>query len=678
MALKKHASSLANVEKILDTLEQGIAVFDKDERLVYINPAMRSVTGGRNGAGWSLKDLAQKHQLRTETGDVLEPENFPIMEAFHGKETHEKIFEYVSPADEHIWLSVSCKRILDEDGNLQYVFTTIHNVTNRKSRTDKLNFLIESMKILSLTDDLYERLQQKARLAVPSLADWCAIDFINAEGAIERAVVVHRDSSMIEFVREFEKKFPADPNSPTSPQAVIRTGQAQFVPLITDEMITAARLPAEQEDGLRKLQLKSLMVVPIISKGKSLGCMTLAYAESGRVYTEGDLLFFREFCDHVGVLLDNARLYNEITQRDRAKDIFLASLSHELRNPLAPIKTSLELLRLRGMPEEYSEDIATIEHQFDHMTHLLGDLLDVTRYTQAKIPLAKTRVDLKVLLQQAIRSSEPLIRGAALTLEYSHPEDSVFIEADETRIEQAMLNLISNALKFTPAGGLLAVELDKREDSVVITVRDNGVGITANNLPHVFEMYFQDARASKDANPGLGLGLYLVKQIVELHGGSVVAKSEGAGHGSEFTISLPIGTDMLEESTGKAASKNPKGLRVLVVDDNIPAADSMVRLLNVLGAQAEAAYSGGEALVRRDIDTFDFVVLDVGMPEITGYDVVRTLRERGFKKPIVALTGYGFGEDKDKALREGFNAHLTKPVGSDELRSVFENLNLVA
>jgi CheY-like chemotaxis protein len=402
--------------------------------------------------------------------------------------------------------------------------------------------------------------------------------------------------------------------------------------------------------------------------------MTLAYAKSGRVYSEDDLIFFKEFCDHLGILLDNARLYNEIAWRDKAKDAFLASLSHELRNPLAPIKTSLELLHLHGIPQELNEEVETIEHQFDHMTRLLGDLLDVTRYTQSKISLTKKKTDLKELFRRVIRSSEPLVRKASLMLEVSYPSEPIYIEADATRIEQAIMNVVSNAIKYTQDGGKLEISLESNNKEAVIKVKDSGIGISAKNLSNIFDMYFQDDKASKRANSGLGLGLYLVREIVELHKGSVEAYSEGLGHGSEFVIRLPMSMKTVTVPAAVLPPENPKDLRVLVVDDNIPAANSLVRLLNALGTSAEAAYSGSEALLRNDIGTYDFVVLDLGMPELSGYDVVKELRDRGYEKPVIALTGYGLGEDKERALREGFNAHLTKPVGSNELRIMFESL----
>ena len=536
----KDFEAQSDFAKILNSLDQGIAIFDKDRKLMFINSAMKTVTGGRNVTGWSIKDLIQKHQLRTESGEILVPEKFPIMEAFRGIETSDKIFQYVTINGEHIWISVSCSCILDKTNTVQYVFTTISNISERKSQQDKLNFLIRATKTLSLTMDLYERLQQKARLAVPTLADWCSIDVVNVRNEIERVVVVHRDSKMIDYVAQFEKNFPINPDSPTSPHRVIRTRQAQYIRLITEEMIAGGSSSAEQADAIRALQLKSMMVIPIVSNGVALGCMTLAYAESGRIYSEEDFQFFREFCDHLGILLDNARLYREIKQRDNAKDVFLASLSHELRNPLAPIKTSLELMHLQGIPDDLKSDVETIEHQFDHMTRLIGDLLDVTRYTQAKIPLSKSNMELRSVLGRVIKASEPLARAASISLRHEYLSESIRVEADATRLEQAIMNLVTNAIKFTSEQGSIVITLSASSETAVVTVRDTGRGIDPKDISNVFTMYYQGDIGRDGANPGLGLGLYLVNKIVELHDGSVEARSDGIGHGSEFILRIPI------------------------------------------------------------------------------------------------------------------------------------------
>lgn len=651
---------------VLSSLQQGVAIFDADRKLLYINPAMATVTGGSDkSVGNALEKLSQRHRLRTKTGAPIDPRDFPIERAYEGTETHNEPYLYLAANGRNVWLSVSCIRILDEAGNLQYVIASVADISEQKTRDDKLQFLVESEKILSITTDFRKRLTQKASLTVPLLADWCAVDLLDGNKT-ERAVVVHQDQKMIDYIFELEKKYPPDPKVPSSVYNSIQDQKEQFIPLVTDEMLQASAKSPEHLEDIRKLQLKSVMVVPIIARGKGLGAMTLAYAESGRTYSEDDLQFFREFCAHLGVLLDNAQLYQAIKRRDEAKDLFLASLSHELRNPLAPIKSAMEILRIKEVPADVREELDVIEHQFDHMAKLLNDLLDVTRFTHAKISLTPAKVDLRRMVERALKASDALLKNADITLHFTYPSASLTVLADETRIEQAISNLMSNAIKFTPAGGSIWVDIEKSTDSVMIRVRDNGAGIHARDLPNIFDLYYQGGHTNDNASTGLGIGLLLVQRIVQLHGGSIEAKSEGPGLGSEFTITMPLVVDDEITTTPKDAVVNASGRRILIVDDNVQAANSLAKLLNKVGSSTETLYSGEEAL-EHDVSQYDVLLVDVGMPRIDGYQLVKMLRARGIEKPIIALTGYGMADDKKRATEAGFSAHLTKPIGLKEL-----------
>jgi PAS domain S-box-containing protein len=657
---------------ILESLEIGVAVFSADRKLLYLNSAMAKVTGGDPSKfGSALEKLVHEHKLRTAEGDDILACDYPIEKAFAGEETRNVPYIYIQTDGRHLWLSVSCFRILDENGALKYVYTTIADIYRRKTREDKLQFMIESAKILSLTSNLRRRLYEKARLAVPALADWCAIDIVREGNIIERAVTVHRDPEKLIYAEDLLKRFPPDPKATTGIYNIIRTGKPEFYPTLPQELIDASldKLPAERRNEsleiLKYLQLSSVMTIPISAHGRVLGVMTLAYAESGRIYTEDDLLFFQEFCNHLGVLFDNEQLYEEITRKDKAKDLFLASLSHELRNPLAPIKNSLELLKLRDITGEVREEIDTIEHQFDHMAKLLNDLLDVTRFTQDKIEIAPRAVELRRLVDRSLKSTDALLRIADITLHYTYSSSAIQVWADETRIEQAITNLMNNAAKYTPSGGSIWVDIEREGDYAIIKIRDNGEGIDPRDLPRIFEMYYQ----GRDRNhaSGLGIGLLLVQRIITMHGGTIEAHSEGRGRGSEFIIKLPT-TNILD--LAKPLEPHPStsitGKHILVVDDNMPAANSLVKLFNKLGAKAQAVYSGEDA-VEYNVSDIDIMLLDIGMPRMDGYQTIEALRAKGVSIPIVALTGYGLLEDKQKALDAGFTAHLTKPVGLKDI-----------
>jgi len=542
-------------------------------------------------------------------------------------------------------------------------------ILNTNAREDKLRFMLESAKILSTKVDFRTWLLEKAKLTVPSLADWCAIDVLNEQGQLKRIAVIHQDQKMTDYLFEFEKRFPTTEKNSADLYAAIKTGKAQLVPAVTDETIRQGARSPEHLEAMQRLGLKSLMIIPIIALGKTLGALSLGYAESGRVYTQDDFKFFQEFCNDLGVILDNGRLSDEISKRDKAKDLFLASLSHELRNPLAPIKSSLELLRLRETTTDVREELDNIEHQFDHLAKLLGDLLDVTRFTQAKIQIVPHTVELRKLVERSLKASDALLRASDITLHVTYPGTPLQVWADDTRLEQAITNLMSNAAKFTPSGGSIWVNLSKENGSAVLKIRDNGAGIDQADLSNIFELYYKGSNGNNAS--GLGIGLLLVHEIVGLHQGSIEAKSGGRGTGSEFTLRLPI-TGMLSFAS-EPGHVNTEGMsqRVLVVDDNVQAADSLVKLMNKIGARAEAVYSGKDALAHPGLCDFDVILLDIGMPHMDGYEVIRALRTRGVQVPIIALTGYGLREDRQKALAAGFTTHLTKPVGIKELGEAF-------
>ena len=546
-------------------------------------------------------------------------------------------------------------------------------ILNTNAREDKLRFMLESAKILSTKVDFRTWLLEKAKLTVPSLADWCAIDVLNEQGQLKRIAVIHQDQKMTDYLFEFEKRFPTTEKNSADLYAAIKTGKAQLVPAVTDETIRQGARSPEHLEAMQRLGLKSLMIIPIIALGKTLGALSLGYAESGRVYTQDDFKFFQEFCNDLGVILDNGRLSDEISKRDKAKDLFLASLSHELRNPLAPIKSSLELLRLRETTIDVREELDNIEHQFDHLAKLLGDLLDVTRFTQAKIQIVPHTVELRKLVERSLKASDALLRASDITLHVTYPGTPLQVWADDTRLEQAITNLMSNAAKFTPSGGSIWVNLSKENGSAVLKIRDNGAGIDQADLSNIFELYYKGSNGNNAS--GLGIGLLLVHEIVGLHQGSIEAKSGGRGTGSEFVLRLPI-TGMLSFAS-EPGHVNTEGMsqRVLVVDDNVQAADSLVKLMNKIGARAEAVYSGKDALAHPGLCDFDVILLDIGMPHMDGYEVIRALRARGIPPPpVIALTGYGLREDKQKALDAGFSAHLTKPVGIKELSEAFRTL----
>ena len=654
---------------LFDSLDEGVLVWDKDRTLRYANAAARGITKLPLPVGSALPPGIEHMSMRvlTKENTSIVTGELPVYRAFNGVDVPREEMRFIDPEGHHRWLSVSAKRILDTSGGLLYVTSSLRDISLRKARESKLTFMVESAKILSMNLDFDQRLTEKAKLAVPTLADWCSVTVLES-GSLRRVALVHKDPRKVEQLIRFDERYPH-----TVMMDAIKQKKPVFVPIVTDDTLKSQTLSEEHYRDQVALGVISMVVVPIVSHGESVGAMTFAYAESGRTYNESDLEFLQEFSYHLSVVFDNARLFEEIELRDKSKDIFLAALSHELRNPLAPIKSSLELLKIRGVPTELREEFDIIEHQFDHMAHLLNDLLDVTRFTQDRISLSSHPVELRRLIERAQRTTDSVVRKSDITLHFAYPSMPVMVVADETRLEQAVSNLLSNAVKFTPPDGSIWVDLERDQNDAVIRVRDNGEGIDAIDLPNIFDMYYQGRNKSL-VNNGLGIGLLLVQRIVGLHGGSITAESEGHGLGSEFVIRLPL-VEMPAAKNESSAPKSPAySMRILVVDDNAPAADSLVRLLNKLGADARAVYSAHEALGSEQLHMVDLFLLDVGMPHMDGYELVSALRKRGISAPIVALTGYGLSEDKQRAEDAGFTSHLTKPVGVAELNTVFENV----
>jgi signal transduction histidine kinase/DNA-binding response OmpR family regulator len=359
---------------------------------------------------------------------------------------------------------------------------------------------------------------------------------------------------------------------------------------------------------------------------------------------------------------------------DRRKDEFLATLAHELRNPLAPIRNSLHVLRLAdGVHPAVDHVRAMMERQVDHMVRLVDDLMEVSRITRGKITLRTERVDLVAVIQNAIETSQPLIDSAHQMLVRALPEEPLIVEGDPVRLAQVFANLLNNAAKYEDGPGQIHVTALREGASAVVSVRDTGIGIPAEMLPRVFDMFIQINRADRHSQDGLGIGLTLVRSLIQMHGGSVVAKSDGPGLGSEFIVRLPVAdgiraTDAPPE--GKAWSRVP--LRVMVVDDNRDAADSLGMLLEFLGAEVKVVHDGAAALDQLAAFRPSLVLTDLGMPGLDGYEVARRIRERstGVEVMLIALTGWGQEEDRRRSRDAGFDDHLIKPAEIDTLQAL--------
>jgi PAS domain S-box-containing protein len=372
----------------------------------------------------------------------------------------------------------------------------------------------------------------------------------------------------------------------------------------------------------------------------------------------------------VGINLDISDLKqveNELRDADRRKDEFLATLAHELRNPLAPIRNGLEVLKRATNPEALAAARDMMERQCEQMVRLLDDLLDVSRISRGAVELRRERVDLAAVVLRAVETSRPLLQQAGHELTVSMPPIPVFVEADVTRLSQVFANLLNNAAKYTERGGTVRLTVDRQGDDVVVSVKDDGVGIPSDLLPLVFEMFVQVDRSLERTHGGLGIGLTIARRLVEMHGGTIEALSAGTGAGSEFVVKLPAASVPLSAAGGhrdrSEAGERPK-LSILVVDDNADSAQSLAMMLEIGGHATHLAYDGAEAVEVAGQVRPNVILMDIGMPRMNGYDACREIRATPWGRDIVmvALTGWGQTDDRRRSEEAGFDHHLVKPV----------------
>jgi signal transduction histidine kinase/CheY-like chemotaxis protein len=404
-------------------------------------------------------------------------------------------------------------------------------------------------------------------------------------------------------------------------------------------------------------------------------------ASISRVKVGGQQFFtviLRDITERQRLEMVSQRHVEQLQEADRRKDEFLAMLAHELRNPLAPIRNAVHVMG-RLMPDQPQLQRARelVDRQVSNLARLVDDLLDVSRISHGQVALRKELVELAGVIESAVETSRPWIEARQHVLHIELPSEPLHLEGDPERLAQIFANLLNNAAKYTPERGRIELEAKAEDHWAVVRVRDNGIGIAPDLLAHVFDLFRQGERGLDRSQGGLGIGLTLVKQLVELHGGEITAQSHGLGQGAEFTVRLPrwFGLEKPAEPARfpTVGRDSTEGLRVLVVDDNSDVAESIAMLLELQGHQVEIANDGPQALTAALRFAPEVVVLDIGLPGMDGYEVARRLRARpATKQPmlLIALTGYGREEDREQALAAGCDHHLIKPADLEELKAL--------
>jgi signal transduction histidine kinase/CheY-like chemotaxis protein len=414
--------------------------------------------------------------------------------------------------------------------------------------------------------------------------------------------------------------------------------------------------------------------VPLRGRTGVIGALSLVRGARTAPYGQTDLTLAEALGQHAGLAVENARLYVAAQEAVAARDDFLAILSPELRNPLAPLRNSLHLLaRADPATGQWRRAQEIAQRQIAHLTRLVDELLDVTRIAHKKIRLHRVELEVAELVRRAAEDYRALVEGRGVRLAVEAPREAIFVYADATRLVQVLGNLLQNAAKFTRAGDTVTVALVRAGAMAEIHVRDTGAGIDPSLLKGVFEPFTQAKQTLARTDGGLGLGLAFVKELVELHGGTVTATSEGQGCGAEFVIRLPLverASRRARDGAGAAAAAPAQRRRVLVVDDNRDAAETLAELLRMLGHDVEIAFDGAAAIEQALRTAPEVVLCDIGLPGMSGYEVATALRKQAAGTRLIALSGYARPEDVRRSIEAGFDAHLGKPADLEEVEQV--------
>jgi signal transduction histidine kinase len=451
--------------------------------------------------------------------------------------------------------------------------------------------------------------------------------------------------------------------------------------LVVDDF--AGQISPERDATFEGVQLRAALAVPLVKEGRLVAVLSLHHA-SPRHWTDSQVKLAEDVAERTWAAVERARAEEALRlsetalrEDDRRKDEFLATLAHELRNPLAPIRNALHLLRIA--PDHVSTDRvhSMLDRQVTHMVRLLDELLEVSRISRGVIELQRRRLELGAVVGDAIEGSRPAIDLGRHTLEVSLPPTPVCVEGDAMRLAQVLSNLLNNAARYTDPGGRIALKLSRTDGEALVEVTDSGIGIAPERMAELFTMFGQIDRRDPRSQGGLGIGLALAQRLAQMHGGRVEATSEGHGRGSRFTLHLPLAPDSPGEQTPERpgdAAPGVKPRRVLVIDDNQDAADSTAMLLGVLGVETHVAYDGEAGLAAIQAWRPDIVLLDLGMPGMDGFEVARRIRADASlaRLPLVALTGWGQQQDRQRTLEAGFDRHLVKPADPQALKAMLD------
>ena len=552
----------------------------------------------------------------------------------------------------------------------------------------RLAFLADASRVLAGSLDYAATLNQVARFTVPVLADFCVVSLLKEHGGFRRVAVAHREAEKQELLQKLYEHLGQLSGAGAHPLlTVLQTHQPRLYADL-DHVEPTSPEETEYVEVHRALETRSVMIVPLVARGRTLGVISLGRTWTGGPYGDADLALAEELARRAALAVDNARLYSEGQEANRVKDEFLATISHELRTPLTAILGWAQMLRSGQLDEATAiKALGSIERNAQAQAHLIEDLLDISRIITGKLRLDVRPLELTPIVEAALDAVRPAAEAKGIRLQKQLDPRAGLVSGDPTRLQQVVWNLLSNAIKFTPRGGRVEVQVDRVDSQVELAVRDTGQGIPPHFLPCIFDIFRQADSTITRKHGGLGLGLAIVRHVVEMHGGTVQADSSGEGQGAVFTVRLPLtgirqAGSLLDGDEGRSGDGSLRldhapalhGLQVLVVEDEPETREMLTAVLRRCGAEVRACASSNDALEILRQSKLDVLVSDIGMPGEDGYELIRKVRameqEHGGRIPAVALTAYARVEDRLRALSAGYQIHVPKPVEPVELAAV--------
>jgi PAS domain S-box-containing protein len=664
----KRAEAVAAAESafrraIETSMVAGVAVVDASGRQTYVNRAFAAMVG------WSEAELVggappfpywapeDDRNIQAAFEEVLAGRINPAGYELRFRRRDEQRFDalvLISP--------------FEQPGRSPGFLASVYDITERKSAERAARFLAEAGEILSRSLDYEDTLRAITALVVPRFADWCFIDLVEADGGFRRIAIAHPGRDGDEAIAHRLRRSYAPKSATYGVSQTFARGESMLMNDVSEEVLISVSRDDEHREALLSMGMRCFISVPLSSRGTTFGVMTFLGSGVRTRFEPGDLSLAEEVARRAALAVDNARLYGTAQEANRAKDEFLANLSHELRTPMTAILGWAHLLQLSDLePDQVRLGVQTIRQSGEAQAKLIDDLLDVSRIVTGKLHLNATTVRIGDIARNAIAAIRPAADAKRHRLEVDIRAEETTVLGDASRLQQVLWNLLSNAVKFTPPGGVVRIRLAEDDaGSVVLTVEDSGEGISSEFLPQVFERFRQAATFAR-GRTGLGLGLAIAKELVEMHGGSIAASSAGRGAGSTFTVTLPRLAENREPAEGLRPAERPherlRALRVLLVEDDETTRMLLATVLGTFGAEVSSASCASEAEAALLTFEPEILITDIEMPGNDGVSLLHILR--GLKSailPAIAVSGYADEANRERILAAGFNGFVAKPL----------------